>query len=159
MTEEEAASALYSIDDVVLPLPGCRVQYPRHATAQVSILSFRGTQEHLETYSGDCGPLVGSHLQYNERLVNKIPVHWLVKRSFRPCFGLGGPEFRVAGRPHFCRLGNMLSPCGFRSCCLWQILRIFPASAPLLARQSCCSRAVCACVCACAYRDSPGLVE
>ncbi|EIE24990.1 tRNA pseudouridine synthase D [Coccomyxa subellipsoidea C-169] len=35
VTEEEAASARYSIDDVVLPLPGCRVQYPRHATAQV----------------------------------------------------------------------------------------------------------------------------
>lgn len=36
VTEEEAASARYSIDEVVLPLPGCRVEYPRHSTAQVS---------------------------------------------------------------------------------------------------------------------------
>lgn len=36
MTEEEAAAARYSIDEVVLPLPGCRVEYPRHSTAQVS---------------------------------------------------------------------------------------------------------------------------
>lgn len=36
VTEEEAAAARYSIDEVVLPLPGCRVEYPRHSTAQVS---------------------------------------------------------------------------------------------------------------------------
>ncbi|KAK9908622.1 hypothetical protein WJX75_000533 [Coccomyxa subellipsoidea] len=35
VTEEEAAAARYSIDEVVLPLPGCRVEYPRHSTAQV----------------------------------------------------------------------------------------------------------------------------
>lgn len=36
VTEEEAAAAIFSIDDVVLPLPGSQVQYPRHTTAQVS---------------------------------------------------------------------------------------------------------------------------
>ena len=42
VTEEEEAAARYSIDEVVLPLPGCRVEYPRHSTAQVS----RNTRAH-----------------------------------------------------------------------------------------------------------------
>ncbi|BDA41229.1 Multisubstrate pseudouridine synthase 7 [Coccomyxa sp. Obi] len=35
VTEEDAAAARFSIDQVVLPLPGCRIHYPRHDTAQV----------------------------------------------------------------------------------------------------------------------------
>lgn len=35
VTEEDAAAMRFSIDQVVLPLPGCRIQYPRHDTAQV----------------------------------------------------------------------------------------------------------------------------
>lgn len=35
VTEEDAATSRFSIDQVVLPLPGCRIHYPRHETAQV----------------------------------------------------------------------------------------------------------------------------
>lgn len=35
VTEAEAEAGTFSMDDVVLPLPGNSVQYPRHATAQV----------------------------------------------------------------------------------------------------------------------------
>ena len=35
VTEEEAASGAFAIDDVVLPLPGSCITYPRHSTAQV----------------------------------------------------------------------------------------------------------------------------
>lgn len=35
VTEEEAAAGKYGIEDVVLPLPGHRVQYPRNAVAEV----------------------------------------------------------------------------------------------------------------------------
>ncbi|CAL8462051.1 g1582 [Coccomyxa elongata] len=35
VTEEDAAAMRFSIDQVVLPLPGCRIQYPCHDTAQV----------------------------------------------------------------------------------------------------------------------------
>ena len=35
VSEEEAAAGMYSIDDVVLPLPGSCISYPEHATAQV----------------------------------------------------------------------------------------------------------------------------
>lgn len=35
VTAEEAAAEAYSIEDVVLPLPGGKVQYPQHETAQV----------------------------------------------------------------------------------------------------------------------------
>jgi hypothetical protein len=35
ITQEEAASARFSIDDVVLPLPGARIRYPDHSTAEV----------------------------------------------------------------------------------------------------------------------------
>ena len=35
VTADEARAAAYSIDDVVLPLPGSRIRYPDHATAQV----------------------------------------------------------------------------------------------------------------------------
>lgn len=35
VTEEDAAAMRFSIDQVVLPLPGCRIHYPRHDTAQV----------------------------------------------------------------------------------------------------------------------------
>ena len=35
VTADEAHAAAYSIDDVVLPLPGSRIRYPAHATAQV----------------------------------------------------------------------------------------------------------------------------
>ncbi len=35
VTEAEAARGTYSIHDVVLPLPGSRVQYPRHETGDV----------------------------------------------------------------------------------------------------------------------------
>ena len=35
VTADEAHAAAYSIDDVVLPLPGSRIRYPDHATAQV----------------------------------------------------------------------------------------------------------------------------
>ncbi len=35
VSDEEAAAGMYSIDDVVLPLPGSCISYPEHATAQV----------------------------------------------------------------------------------------------------------------------------
>ena len=35
VTAQEAEAAAYSIDDVVLPIPGCRISYPQHASAQV----------------------------------------------------------------------------------------------------------------------------
>ena len=35
VSEEEAAAGVFSIDDVVLPLPGSCISYPEHATAQV----------------------------------------------------------------------------------------------------------------------------
>ena len=35
VTGDEARAATYSINDVVLPLPGCRICYPKHAIAQV----------------------------------------------------------------------------------------------------------------------------
>ncbi|CAL5229719.1 g13095 [Coccomyxa viridis] len=41
VSEEEAAAGMYSIDDVVLPLPGSCISYPEHATAQI----YRDTAE------------------------------------------------------------------------------------------------------------------
>ena len=35
VTEEEAAAGAYTMDDVVLPLPGAQVVLPRHASADV----------------------------------------------------------------------------------------------------------------------------
>lgn len=35
VTAEEAEAGSYDIEDVVLPLPGARVRYPQHDTAQV----------------------------------------------------------------------------------------------------------------------------
>ncbi|CAI5471578.1 unnamed protein product, partial [Closterium sp. Yama58-4] len=35
VNEEEAERGVYSIDQVVLPLPGCSIQYPTNSTAQV----------------------------------------------------------------------------------------------------------------------------
>lgn len=35
VTAEEAAAGAYDIADVVLPLPGARIRYPDHDTAQV----------------------------------------------------------------------------------------------------------------------------
>ncbi len=35
VSKEEAVSGAYSIDDVVLPLPGSCISYPQHASAQV----------------------------------------------------------------------------------------------------------------------------
>ncbi len=35
VTESEAASGVYSMRDVVLPLPGWQIEYPQHASAQV----------------------------------------------------------------------------------------------------------------------------
>lgn len=35
VSDEEAAAGMYSVDDVVLPLPGSCISYPEHATAQV----------------------------------------------------------------------------------------------------------------------------
>ena len=36
VTAAEAAAGNFSIEDVVLPLPGGKVQYPQHETAQVT---------------------------------------------------------------------------------------------------------------------------
>ncbi len=35
VTEEEAAAGTYTIEDVVLPIPGYRVQYPQHSTGDL----------------------------------------------------------------------------------------------------------------------------
>ena len=35
VSDDEAAAGMYSVDDVVLPLPGSCISYPKHATAQV----------------------------------------------------------------------------------------------------------------------------
>ncbi len=35
VTAEEAAAGVFAVEDVVLPLPGTRVQYPRHATGRL----------------------------------------------------------------------------------------------------------------------------
>ena len=35
VTRDEAAQGTFSIEDVVLPLPGNRTRFPEHATAQV----------------------------------------------------------------------------------------------------------------------------
>lgn len=37
VTEEEVRAGVYSITDVVLPLPGKNIRYPEHASAQVRI--------------------------------------------------------------------------------------------------------------------------
>ncbi len=37
VTEDEAAAGIFSIDDVVLPLPGSMISYPEHSTAQVRL--------------------------------------------------------------------------------------------------------------------------
>jgi hypothetical protein len=35
VSEQEAADGVFTIDQVVLPLPGARIEYPGHATAEV----------------------------------------------------------------------------------------------------------------------------
>ena len=37
VTEEEAASGAFAIDDVVLPLPGSCITYPQNSTAEVCV--------------------------------------------------------------------------------------------------------------------------
>ena len=37
VTEEEAATGAFAINDVVLPLPGSCIMYPEHSTAQVCL--------------------------------------------------------------------------------------------------------------------------
>lgn len=37
VTADEAAAGVFSIDDVVLPLPGSMISYPEHSTAQVPL--------------------------------------------------------------------------------------------------------------------------
>lgn len=34
-TEEDISNGTYSIEDVVLPLPGTQIKYPAHSTAEV----------------------------------------------------------------------------------------------------------------------------
>ena len=49
VTAEEAAAGLFDIEDVVLPLPGLRIRYPEHETAQVKfcllLVSEHGLQQ------------------------------------------------------------------------------------------------------------------
>ena len=39
VTEDEAAAGVFSVDDVVLPLPGSMISYPEHSSAQVPLAS------------------------------------------------------------------------------------------------------------------------
>lgn len=106
VTEEEAAAARYSIDEVVLPLPGCRVEYPRHSTAQVS----RNARRQVDLFRSLCfldlgneGPHSLGHefLQFLTRSIALLPYQTCTSLAI-PQGGVAAGWARTIVTPPFC---------------------------------------------------------
>jgi hypothetical protein len=81
VTEEEAAGASFSIDDVVLPLPGSSICYPDHATAQVYSTFFPAcaAKANLQPKIFSLSSIFLDDtitMSCNQRCIRKIPCTW-----------------------------------------------------------------------------------